>query len=48
MAKFVPNVLTADALRKLNIPTEKFAADLPGMVKAGLDRLYALQREDGG
>jgi uncharacterized protein YfaS (alpha-2-macroglobulin family) len=48
LAKFVPNVLTADALGKLNIPTEKFAADHPKMVKAGLDRLYALQREDGG
>ena len=48
MAKFVPNVLTADALKRLNIPTEKFSADFPKMVKAGLDRLYALQREDGG
>lgn len=48
MAKFVPNVLTADALKRLGIPADKFAADFPKMVQAGLDRLYALQREDGG
>jgi uncharacterized protein YfaS (alpha-2-macroglobulin family) len=41
-------VLTADALKRLEIPTEKFSNDLPKMVKAGLDRLAALQREDGG
>jgi hypothetical protein len=44
----VPNLLTADALKKLGIPTEQFAADFPKMVKAGLDRLYSLQREGGG
>ena len=48
MAKFVPNLLTADALEKLGIPTDKFTADFPKMVKAGLDRLFALQREGGG
>jgi uncharacterized protein YfaS (alpha-2-macroglobulin family) len=48
LAKFVPNLLTADALKKLGIPTEQFAADFPKMVKAGLDRLYTLQREGGG
>ena len=48
MAKFVPNLLTADALKRLGIPADKFAADFPKMVQAGLDRLYALQREDGG
>jgi hypothetical protein len=44
----VPNLQTVEALRSLGIPTEKFSAELPKMVKAGLDRLYALQREDGG
>jgi len=41
-------VLTADALRRLNIPTDSFSAELPAMVRAGLERLDQLQREDGG
>jgi uncharacterized protein YfaS (alpha-2-macroglobulin family) len=48
LAKFVPNVLTADALKRLGIPTDRFTLEFPRMVQAGLDRLYALQREDGG
>jgi hypothetical protein len=44
----VPNVLTADVLRKLRIPTDSFNASFKEMMKAGLDRLLALQRPSGG
>jgi hypothetical protein len=44
----VPNILTGDALKRLKIPTESFSAELPAMVRAGLERLDQLQREDGG
>jgi uncharacterized protein YfaS (alpha-2-macroglobulin family) len=47
LAKFVPNVLTADMLKRLAIPTEKFNASFEGMMKAGLERLTALQHANG-
>ena len=37
-------MLAADALKRLGIPSDKFAADFPKMIQAGFDRLYALQR----
>ncbi|HXX92253.1 MAG TPA: hypothetical protein VEN81_01385, partial [Planctomycetota bacterium] len=48
MAKFVPNVLTADVLGRMGIPTEKFNASFEAMMRAGKDRLLALQRPSGG
>jgi uncharacterized protein YfaS (alpha-2-macroglobulin family) len=48
LAKFVPNLLTADVLRSLHIPTEKFNAQFESMMRAGKDRLIALQRPSGG
>ncbi len=48
MAKFVPNVLTADVLKRLGIPTDKFNASFEAMMRAGTDRLMALQRPSGG
>jgi uncharacterized protein YfaS (alpha-2-macroglobulin family) len=48
LAKFVPNVLTADVLRRMNVPTEKFNASFDAMMRAGKDRLLSLQRSSGG
>ncbi len=48
MAKFVPNVLTADVLQRLNVPTEKFNASFEAMMRAGKERLLTLQRPSGG
>ena len=48
LAKFVPTLLTVDALRRLDIPSNKLAEDLPKMIQSGLDRLYSYQHEDGG
>jgi hypothetical protein len=44
----VPNVLTAEVLAKLRIPPEQFNASFEGMMRAGLERLAALQRPTGG
>jgi alpha-2-macroglobulin len=48
VSRFLPNVLTYRALKKLNLTDEKLAAALPPLVKKGLDRLYLYQHEDGG
>src|SRR5207249_63356 len=48
LAKFVPNVLTADVLRRMKIPAEKFNSAFEPMMRAGKDRLLALQRASGG
>ena len=48
MARFVPNVLTADVLKRLGIPTDKFNASFESLMRAGTDRLMALQRPAGG
>ena len=48
MAKFVPNVLTADVLRKLDIPADKFNESFKDMMRVGRERLLALQRPTGG
>ena len=44
----MPNVLTADVLGRMGIPTEKFNASFEAMMRAGKDRLLALQRPSGG
>jgi uncharacterized protein YfaS (alpha-2-macroglobulin family) len=48
LAKFVPNVLTADVLRKLKIPTANFNASFEGMMRVGVDRMTAFQNPSGG
>ncbi|RPH38173.1 MAG: hypothetical protein EHM91_14210, partial [Planctomycetota bacterium] len=41
-------MLTAEVLKNLGIPTEKFNASFEGMMRVGRERLLALQRADGG
>jgi alpha-2-macroglobulin len=41
-------VLTADVLKSLNIPTEKFNASFEDMMRVGRERLLSLQRPEGG
>jgi uncharacterized protein YfaS (alpha-2-macroglobulin family) len=48
LAKFVPNVLTADMLKRLRIPTEQFSASFEKMMRAGTERLLQLQLPSGG
>jgi hypothetical protein len=48
LAKFVPNVLTADMLKRLKIPTEQFNASFEKMMRAGTERLLQLQLASGG
>ena len=44
----MPNVLTAEVLRNLGIPTEKFNESFEAMMRAGKERLTTLQRPSGG
>lgn len=48
LAKVVPNVMTADMLRRLKIPAEQFNAQFEPMMRAGKDRLLSRQRASGG
>ncbi|MEO7910277.1 MAG: MG2 domain-containing protein, partial [Roseiflexaceae bacterium] len=48
VSRFLPNVLTARALKKLGIANAELEARLPGLVDEGLKRLYNQQHEDGG
>ncbi|MCG3207514.1 MAG: hypothetical protein FOGNACKC_01114 [Anaerolineae bacterium] len=48
VSRFLPNVLTFDALQKLGIENKELAARLPGLVDEGLNKLYAQQKPDGG
>lgn len=41
-------MLTADVLRKLNVPAEQFNASFQDMMEKGLKRLLLLQRPSGG
>ena len=45
---FLPNVLTARALKRLNTPDAALEARLPGLVSEALVRLAAQQKGDGG
>ncbi len=44
----MPNVLTAEMLKKLDLPTDKFNASFEAMMRAGKERLLALQHPTGG
>ena len=48
MSSFLPNVVVADALKKVRSTTLKSGNNLGAKVQKGLDRLYSLQHEDGG
>ena len=48
VSRFLPNVITYRALKKLGIQNAELEARLPQYVSIGLQRIYALQHYDGG
>ena len=48
MSSFLPDVIVAQAVDKLHIKSPIDRASLNDMVKAGLERLYSYQHDDGG
>jgi hypothetical protein len=48
MSSFLPNITVAQAIRDLGLKTELDQGALQEKIRAGLDRLYAFQHEDGG
>jgi hypothetical protein len=48
MSSFLPDVIVADAVNKLHLKPPVDPTTLNVMVRAGLDRLYAYQHDDGG
>jgi uncharacterized protein YfaS (alpha-2-macroglobulin family) len=48
MSSFLPNVIIAETLKKLNLPSRADMNDLEQKVRAGLDRLVDYQHDDGG
>ncbi len=48
VSRFLPNVLTYRALKKLGIDNQELAEKLPDLVAVGLEKLYLQQHSDGG
>ncbi len=48
VSRFLPNVLTFNALQSLGIENKELADRLPGLVEEGLNKLYVQQKADGG
>ena len=48
VSRFLPNILTLRALKKLGIANADLAARLPKLVDEGLNKLYLQQHGDGG
>ena len=48
VSRFLPNVLTYNALQSLGIENAELAARLPDLLDEGLNRLYLQQNPDGG
>jgi len=48
VSRFLPNVLTYQALKKLGIENKELSDKLPGLVEQGLKKLYVQQKPDGG
>jgi hypothetical protein len=48
MSSFLPNIVVRQAVRDLGLKVDLDDADLQVKIRAGLDRLYAFQHEDGG
>jgi uncharacterized protein YfaS (alpha-2-macroglobulin family) len=48
VSRFLPNVLTFRALKKLDLTTPELESNLKAQVSVGLQRLYGQQHADGG
>jgi uncharacterized protein YfaS (alpha-2-macroglobulin family) len=48
MSSFLPNVIVTRALKELRVPSAVDEKELNKKVRAGLERLYDFQHEDGG
>lgn len=48
MSRFLPDVIVAEVLRTIGREDPALQAELPQMVKSGLDRIQGLQNADGG
>jgi len=48
MSSFLPDIVVKDALHGLNLKVDLDEAALQDKIRAGLDRLYSFQHEDGG
>ena len=48
VSRFLPNVVTYRALKKLGIRNMELETELPRQVAVALQRIYALQNKDGG
>jgi hypothetical protein len=48
LSRFLPNVVTWQALKQLGVNNPELEERLPGLVAEGLSRLYERQRSDGG
>jgi uncharacterized protein YfaS (alpha-2-macroglobulin family) len=48
MSSFLPNIVVAQALKELKLKSNLDEAGLEKKIRAGLDRLYDYQHEDGG
>ena len=48
VSRFLPNVLTYQALTELGVEDEELSEKLPGLVEQGLEKLYLQQHSDGG
>jgi hypothetical protein len=48
MSSFLPDLIVAQAVDKLHLKSPIDRATLNDMVKAGIDRLYSFQHDDGG
>lgn len=48
VSRFLPNVATYQALKKLGLRDAELEAELPQQVAVALQRIYALQNQDGG
>lgn len=48
MSRFLPDVIVAQALKKLGMKNEKIEKELPEWVSKGLGRLYNFHHSDGG
>ena len=48
MSSFLPDLIVSEAVDKLNLKSPIDRATLNDMVKAGIERLYSYQHEDGG
>ncbi len=48
VSRFLPNVLTYDALKSLGLENPELEAKLPALLDEGLEKLYRQQNPDGG